>query len=383
MLVGSLPLLVGSLPLLVGSLPLLVGRLSLLVGRLPLLVGRLPLLVGRLPSLVGSLPLLVGSLPLLVGSLPLLVGSLPLLVGSLPLLVGSFVVLEGSFVLPEGSFVLSEESLSSWSKRLPCPPRNRDSASKNGELCPHSSYSPPPSRSPGRAQLPAPAGENPKVCYPRSVDLPTQSAKDMKVLVHRVPFLFPFPLLVALSCHAGGDLGESPSRAVVLGGAETGPPSGDAEARAGSSDEGGTLPADASDDPWVSVDGASFLTDAGLDFVQGGPGLTVCGPRVCNAASEVCCARYGDDIGYGFLCTPINACPGGLIFECSSDQSCGAGLTCCSVGGGDAPVESSACHGVPECIQVCEMTSQCPVGTRCGTRFEQGIGTCVPALDGG
>jgi hypothetical protein len=202
----------------------------------------------------------------------------------------------------------------------------------------------------------------------------------MNVLVHRVPF--PFPLLVAaLSCHAGGDLGASPSQAVVLGGAETGPPSGDAEA--GSSDGGGTAPADALDDPWVSVDGASFLNDAGLDFVQGGPGLTVCGPKLCNAASEVCCARYGDDIGFGFLCTPINACPGGHILECSSDQSCGAGLTCCSVGGGAGPIFSSACHGVSECMLVCEMTSQCPVGMRCGTRFGQGIGSCVPDVDGG
>jgi hypothetical protein len=128
------------------------------------------------------------------------------------------------------------------------------------------------------------------------------------------------------------------------------------------------------------TDSASYQNDAGLDILDGGPGITVCGPNLCAASSEVCCFEGVS----GYSCVPHNACVAGVILECSSTLSCGAGNTCCGNLDGEEAVGSSECRAACQADQVlvCENSAQCPVGRKCDS-VGLAVGFCFPRGDGG
>ena len=153
-----------------------------------------------------------------------------------------------------------------------------------------------------------------------------------------------------------------------------------------SADDDASRPHDATDEgaPDASSDVADdvpYLDDAGFSTVEAPAGAIACGPRICNAGTEVCCW-----VGAGFAvaCTPLDECSGGSFFECSSSLSCVNGDICCGRFGTGLRVGSSQCRGMcePDETPLCALNAPCPAGFTC---VPDGIAIayCFPSRDGG
>lgn len=204
-------------------------------------------------------------------------------------------------------------------------------------------------------------------------------------------------LVVAASLEAGMALGACNPQ-IAIGGAASdgGLPDQDGIADGGSVADGGgpgeDAATDASDDT-EPLGSGYFIDDAGLDPVEAGPGQSVCGASVCNAATEVCCLTAAPGrvpTVVGGVCTPQNACSGAIL-ACTGSESCPDHGHCCGWLETDVSPRWSQCSPV-DCADasfgpsdtLCTSDAQCPASTYCKSHgVGAGYGICSPLPDSG
>jgi hypothetical protein len=129
-----------------------------------------------------------------------------------------------------------------------------------------------------------------------------------------------------------------------------------------------------------TLDGG-FVADGELGTASPGPGQTVCGATLCNAAIEVCCLHANGAVS----CTGLNACDGSP-FVCSGPESCTP--WCCYAffdqEFDQQGLRSTVCQPCdPLSQEVCTQSSQCPDSDPwCAPIGGPGFGICRPG-DGG
>lgn len=149
-------------------------------------------------------------------------------------------------------------------------------------------------------------------------------------------------------------------------------------------DGGGNMDATATDTgAGDSASGDGRAGDGGTTSDSGSTEGGSVGPVHCGMATcqppQVCCV---DIMMRSESCTDPNACMG-VPVTCSDTASCPMGDVCCGSLVNMMPMVACTPGSCPMGeVELCQMSSECPMGYRCRPFFG-GVRICVPPMDGG